>query len=536
VDTTQPVAMAHHLFFQDKVPLRGGGISQGMSRLLDRILTSCHRFLPSMIITDETMMLDQLRPVAAKDGISESELLARIRKNEPLAIREAPLAELERLPVIAAEDVAQYVYGLENRTEMSDVVGSLAPPFDQFFIEFQRVPNRGLAGLHAWGAHFKALSDENEIKACRLPHYKPQKLIGDLYDHFRPRWVLKIDVYMEVHKGKPFGPAAQFLCGLAEDGTWIEVGREKSFWVGGMVEMSHEPLKGKASKEDLEMEDRVAQLLFPALMAISFMHCKNVTLESVMPSEKLSRSYCKRHGRPLVSYGELRIDPIRKLLEQQRRGVGGSLRKALHLCRGHFKTFTADAPLMGHAAGTYFWAPQVRGAKSEGVVIKDYRVEAPSKVGRAYSDANENPPNAEQEAPRSKDPDSVGRGLAAHNRTQNYLANAIRDIGWLARSPSSSEPQYDLAWLANDMLYVCEVKSLTTDNEERQLRMATGQVIRYRQQLTAKGHEPCFAVICAERQPSDTSWGELCEREGIILIWPEVAVARLKEAHTRRLN
>jgi hypothetical protein len=25
--------------------------------------------------------------------------------------------------------------------------------------------------------------------------------------------------------------------------------------------------------------------------------------------------------------------------------------------------------------------------------------------------------------------------------------------------------------------------------------------MRYRQQLTAKGHEPCFAVICAERQP-----------------------------------
>jgi hypothetical protein len=79
-------------------------------------------------------------------------------------------------------------------------------------------------------------------------------------------------------------------------------------------------------------------------------------------------------------------------------------------------------------------------------------------------------------------------------------------------------------------------KSITTENEERQLRMATGQVIRYRQQLTATGHEPCFAVICTERQPSDLSWDDLCEREGIILIWPEVANARMKDAVSRRLN
>ena len=112
----------------------------------------------------------------------------------------------------------------------------------------------------------------------------------------------------------------------------------------------------------------------------------------------------------------------------------------------------------------------------------------------------------------------------------------IRDLGWLARSPTASEPQYDLAWMAHDMLFVCEVKSLTSVNEERQLRMATGQVIRYRQQLAAAGHEPCFAVICTEGRPSDLSWNELCEREGIVLLWPEVALSRLKDAISRRLN
>ena len=464
------------------------------------------------------MVLDQLRQKLGTD--LPKGIVAKIRANEgePVATKDAPLSELDSIPVIAADDVGAYVNALEKGIDITDLVASMAPPFDQFFIEFQRVPNQW--GLYAWGCHFKAVSDPAEIAKIHPS------------DNGYPRWVYKIETYLEQRKGEPTGPAAFHICGLAEDGTWFRHSDGQLYWGGWMVDMSHEPPKEVRK----QWADGVAQFIFPALMAISFMHCKNVNLDAVTPPEKLSRRHLKRYGRPFVSYGELRIDPIRKVLEQQREGVGGSLRKALHLCRGHFKTFTADAPLLGRATGTYWWAPQMRGAHIAGVSLRDYRIEAPSKIGRAYSDANENPPNADREAPPIKDPDSAGRGRAAHNRTQNYLANVIRDIGWLARSPAVSEPQYDLAWLANDMLYVCEVKSLTRQNEERQLRMATGQVIRYRQQLTATGHEPCFAVICVEQQPSDLSWDELCEREGIILIWPEVAVTRLKHAHSQRLN
>jgi hypothetical protein len=466
----------------------------------------------------EAELLNQLHHKLGTNLPNEAALLARAREHEPVATGDAPLSKLENIPVIVADDVALYVSALGGDIDMSAVVASMAPPFDQFFIEFQRAPNG--FGLHAWGAHFKAISDLAEIAEIHPS------------DNGYPRWVLEIQTYMETQKGKPFGPVAVHFCGLAEDGTWLRHRDGKLYWGGAPVRMFPEP------PEQLRQSwgDQCAQLIFPALMALSFMHCKNVSLDPIAPPEKLSRGHLKRYGRPLVSYGELRIDPIRKVLERQREGVGGSLRKALHLCRGHFKTFTNDAPLLGRATGTYWWAPHMRGAESAGVALRDYRVEAPSKVGRAYSDANENPFNAEQEAPRAKDPDSAGRGLAAHNRTQNYLAGVIHDIGWLARSPTAAEPQYDLAWLANDMLYVCEVKSLIRENEERQLRMATGQIIRYRQQLTAKGHEPCFAVICTERQPSDTSWDELCEREGIILVWPKVATARLKTAHARRLN
>jgi hypothetical protein len=483
-----------------------------MSRLLDRILTSCERFKVSMLYDYFQLGID-----SGEDEATARASASKALKFEPIAVQDTPIAKLENIPVIAADDVALYFYAIGQGLNVSDLVASMAPPFDEFFVEFQRIPSSGWDG-NAWGVHFTVISDPTEI--------------AKRHDTDRPRWVLEIDTYLEKRKGKPFGPVAHHLVGLAEDGTWFRHDDGNVYWGGGLVRMSADP----PEEVNQDWGNQIAQLIFPALMTISFMHCKNAKLNAVTPPEKLSRRHQRVHGRPLVSYAELRIDPIRKILEEQRPGVGGSLRKALHLCRGHFKTFSADAPLLGRATGTYWWAPQMRGARSAGIALKDYRVQAPTPVGQAYNDAKEHVQNAEREAPLSRDPDSAARGLGAHNRTQNYLANIIRNIGWLARSPAASEPQYDLAWVANDVLYVCEVKSLTQDNEERQLRMAIGQIIRYRQQLTARGHEPCFAVVCTERQPIDLSWDKLCENEGIILVWPEVALARLKDAHARRSN
>jgi len=82
------------------------------------------------------------------------------------------------------------------------------------------------------------------------------------------------------------------------------------------------------------------------------------------------------------------------------------------------------------------------------------------------------------------------------------------------------EPVFDLAWEDSDGIVVAEIKSLTERNEERQLRLALGQVLRYAQLLRGKGH-PVRSVVAVERRPSDDSWLELCQAAGVLLIWPE---------------
>lgn len=120
-------------------------------------------------------------------------------------------------------------------------------------------------------------------------------------------------------------------------------------------------------------------LMDPLLLAVCFMHCKNVKKQLVTPPSLMDKKWTKRHKRPLVRYHILDIDPMKEVLEGEGEHRGNGLRKALHICRGHFATYTAEAPLFGRMTGT-FWRPQhIRGSLSEGLVMKDYRIKAPAE-------------------------------------------------------------------------------------------------------------------------------------------------------------
>lgn len=110
----------------------------------------------------------------------------------------------------------------------------------------------------------------------------------------------------------------------------------------------------------------------PSLLAIGLMNCKNVTtnLDSISIGPKVNRRHPKRDE---IQY--------RTIVVPGHSGVGSSTGLdrpvAMHRVRGHFKTFTADAPLLGKHTGTYWWGWQVRGKADNGVVVSDYKLGAP---------------------------------------------------------------------------------------------------------------------------------------------------------------
>lgn len=127
------------------------------------------------------------------------------------------------------------------------------------------------------------------------------------------------------------------------------------------------------SKDFLELRvpqsERMARL---ALFVISLMHCRNVEQREVTYTPVSRRRKASRQ-RPSIEYRTIHLPRPSHPGGRQSEATGTT---RLHTARGHFKTYTAEAPLMGRHVGTYYWAAQARGRKKNGEIISIYKVGA----------------------------------------------------------------------------------------------------------------------------------------------------------------
>ena len=105
--------------------------------------------------------------------------------------------------------------------------------------------------------------------------------------------------------------------------------------------------------------------------------------------------------------------------------------------------------------------------------------------------------------PLSVDPAVVERGLRGHALTQSVFATAVESAGLEPRSHRPTEPNFHPARERDGVAYVEQVNSITHLNEERQLRLGLGQVLRYRDLLRAQVSGEVEAVLVPERDPRD---------------------------------
>lgn len=143
------------------------------------------------------------------------------------------------------------------------------------------------------------------------------------------------------------------------------------------------PASGVTDVMPLAERRRVASSLdiccaYPVLLALSFCHAKNVSISPEPIPARLQAARARRHHLPIERFYTLDIEPMRAVIAAAtREGQPASLSAALHLVRGHFKTYTAEAPLFGARTGIYWWGLHARGDSRRGAIRKDYNVLAP---------------------------------------------------------------------------------------------------------------------------------------------------------------
>ena len=108
--------------------------------------------------------------------------------------------------------------------------------------------------------------------------------------------------------------------------------------------------------------------------AFAFMHCKNASLVEHSQSTAVIKRWRKKYNQRPVKYYTLNVDGMMPVLRSEGQLETNGILRAMHICRGHFATYSPERPLFGRVAGT-FWIPaHVRGADTSRCVVKDYSI------------------------------------------------------------------------------------------------------------------------------------------------------------------
>lgn len=299
-------------------------------------------------------------------------------------------AAMDNQIVVSLDNVAQYFYENWDKGWSFEDFPNLSPPFEVCFFEWQVPRIQSFLSNHK----VKELTDDF---ASRLQEWNarvvdlPQSFgvlmtAMDIQGHedyewatdrdMDARWELTLLMFAELG-GVTSGPFGLLTLLINGNGS---VSRGRS---GGPLILVHVPEEHSFPNEEVEKMflNQWTSHIFPLFLGLSLMHCKNVKRVSQEPPRPLQRKSQRTYGHALTKYYTLEIEPMKQVLETQGGAARTGLRGALHICRGHFATYSPVKPLFGKYAGT-FWKPQhLRGTKKHGEVVKDYSVNAPKGRG-----------------------------------------------------------------------------------------------------------------------------------------------------------
>jgi hypothetical protein len=273
------------------------------------------------------------------------------------------------------DNVSAYYYGQTEKVEW-DVerdFPNCRPPFDRMFLESKRPPvymdHRGTQIFdasfpEAWGISLSCLPWASRPETTGSEDY--DKLLGEYAKLDGIHSLIKADSCV-VQEGIFVPLVGSFL--LPIDVLGKPLARPQF-------------LMNVEAGDDVEMSRAIAvnhgQQLHPALLAIAFMNCKNVSVDAVTPDARVNRERRNARLKPFLRYHTINIEPMKVVLKTEGAIESNGLEKALHICRGHFATYTGS--MLGRKLDepVTVWRPShIRGSAKQGVVVADYKVSPP---------------------------------------------------------------------------------------------------------------------------------------------------------------
>lgn len=280
------------------------------------------------------------------------------------ACRDHLLSLLPSAQIIVIDNIAEYVLAHLNTPAMLSKLidgNPCLPPFKSLFLEYavpkelftQKTPvtHRGTM-CGALLVDITAYRDTvYELMApCDLP-----------FDRDTARWIYRLTSTSTDASGKSgvYPVIATLFFG------------DEGYFLGASVEADRP-----------EIKNHTISVLNYIRLALVFAHCKNVSKVDVTDTTGPTKKWCRRMRVPELKYHALQIDPNLSAKPRVASAAGGEDHsgKALHICRGHFRTYAEGGPgLFGSGRTGTFWVPShTRGSSEHGQVTKDYTIGVPA--------------------------------------------------------------------------------------------------------------------------------------------------------------
>lgn len=285
-----------------------------------------------------------------------------------MAERLLPFLQNPQLPVLLIDNVAEYFYVGTGQEDWDLTVHfpNLAPPYPAFWCE-HRIPSQ---------IHSDRCGDMDTTKWIRggrvgvlvhgLEHAEAHgEGIPD-----NAKWILWCELFID------YGTRIGWQ-GATPDRDIIATGPQGSMF---MCIDEHGSLIGTpwmqsfcAPSED-EIMKKLMAWLHPTLLAISFLHCKNVRVDDNQVDKPLAKKWHTRHGQWPAPYKTLVIEPLKAILRTEGRSGEVGVPKAMHICRGHFRDYREGRGLFGKYH-QLVWTPSVvRGTKGKQAPPREVQV------------------------------------------------------------------------------------------------------------------------------------------------------------------
>jgi hypothetical protein len=280
--------------------------------------------------------------------------------------------------LVVIDNVAEYFSEQMDRTKDEITINDfpcVTPPFPSIFFDFRIKQSSKLLyeGFEEGGLWMRMMSRE-DLLATSLE----EERVNFLLHSNEATALLMCYVYLRSRYSHIVAEVAGFTLPITKEGTIVPF--EDSERVGMGMNLFEPELLFAAKDEKVQREIMGAlahSVVYPSLLALSFMHCKNVKTREEFPPPKLSKIHQKKTGRPLLRYYTLVIDHVKTTLAREGKIGEAGLKKALHICRGHFHSYGQDGNtglLFGKITGRFFIPMHSRGNAKRGIVLKDYEV------------------------------------------------------------------------------------------------------------------------------------------------------------------